>query len=73
LRAIQVLQDATAHDCVQLSLRGAVSELKDRLAFQQKLLPVIRQLTGTSNPNELLALEYVFIEFAKLGQGMSDV
>jgi hypothetical protein len=50
-----------------------VSELKDRLAFQQKLLPVIRQLTGTSNPNELLALEYVFIEFAKLGQGMSDV
>jgi DNA polymerase-3 subunit delta' len=73
LRAIQVLQDATAHDCVQLSLRGAVSELKDRLAFQQKLLPVIRQLTGTSNPNELLALEYVFIEFAKLGQGMSEV
>ena len=73
LRAIQVLQDAIAHDCVQLSLRGAVSELKDRLAFQQKLLPVIRQLTGTSNSNELLALEYVFIEFAKLGQGMSDV
>lgn len=73
LRAIQVLQDVIASDCVQLSLRAKVAELRARLAFQQTLLPVIRQLSGTANPNELLALEYVFIELSKLGQGMPDV
>jgi DNA polymerase III subunit delta' len=73
LRAIQVLQEVNANACVQLSLQKKFSVLKERVSFQQKLLPVIRQLSGTANPNELLALEYVLIEFSKLGQGMSDV
>jgi DNA polymerase-3 subunit delta' len=66
LRAIQCLQEINTNACLALSTANKTEALKVRLAFQQKLVPVIRQLSGTSNPNELLALEYVFAEYSNV-------
>ncbi len=64
MRAIHCLQEINTHACLALSKENNTEAVKVRLAFQQKLVPVIRQLSGTANPNELLALEYVFAEYS---------
>ena len=76
LRAIQYLQEINSNACLALSSANKTEALKVRLGFQQKLVPVIRQLSSTSNPNELLALEFVFAEYsnviARLDQALPD-
>lgn len=66
LRAIHLLEEVSARDSRQFAQSNQLPELRRELAFQQKLTPLKLQLNSTANPNELMALEYLFSEYASL-------
>lgn len=66
LRAIHLIEEISARDSRQFIQTNRLQELRNELAFQQKLIPLKQQLHSTANPNELMALEYLFAEYSAL-------
>jgi DNA polymerase III subunit delta' len=66
LRAIHLIEEISARDSRGFVSANHLHDLRNELRFQQKLLPLKQQLNSTANPNELMALEYLFIEYADL-------
>ncbi|MDO9519717.1 MAG: DNA polymerase III subunit delta' [Pseudohongiella sp.] len=66
LRAIHLIEEISARDSRAFIQSHHMQDLRRELVFQHKLLPVKQQLNSTANPNELMALEYLLIEYAGL-------
>lgn len=73
LRAIHLIEEISARDSCLFAQQNAWQDLRHELAFQQKLVPLKRQLSSTANPNELMALEYLFAEYAAVLKARSSV
>lgn len=66
VRAIHLVEEVSARDSRQFAQLNQLQNLRRELAFQQKLIPLKQQLNSTANPNELMALEYLFAEYTQL-------
>lgn len=66
LRAIHFMEECSANDSRRFAQSGRMQDLRSELEFQKKLVPLKTQLGGSANPNELMALEYVFAEYVAL-------
>lgn len=64
-RAISLLEEISAEASRRCVQNKDLPELRRLLAFRQLLLPLKQQLASTANPNELMALEYLFREYLK--------
>lgn len=66
LRAIHLIEEISARDCRQWVATNQLHELRRELAFRQTLTPLKQQLNSTANANELMALEFLFANYADL-------
>jgi DNA polymerase-3 subunit delta' len=66
LRAIYLIEEISAADSRRFAQANKMHDLRRELAFQQKLVPLKQQLNSTANPNELMSLEYLCMEYASV-------